>query len=98
MIENEFIIASGFGEKSQWYKNLMGCPKTTIYSGWNKINVMASRIPLSEAEKEMVIYGTRNPRAAKMVAGLIGYEHEGSERDLKELSKIVPLIRLVPTL
>lgn len=94
---NEFVIASGFGERSQWYKNLMLHPQIQIQTGWDQHCVMATRIPPVKAELEMIDYGHRNPKAASMVAGLIGYTHSGSDDDLRDLSKIVPLLKLVVT-
>ena len=91
-----YIIASGFGEHSQWYKNLMCHPDAKLECLWKTVDVRAERLNAPEAEREMVSYGKRNPRAAQMVAGLIGYAHDGSEEDLREFSKVVPLIRLTP--
>jgi len=89
-----FVVASGFGERSQWYQNLMALPEVRLQFGGRTYDVIAARISMAKAQEEMVDYGHRNPRAAKMVAGLIGYEHEGSDEDLRSLSKIVPLVSL----
>ncbi len=90
------IVASGFGERADWFLNLMAQPEASIELGWKRINVHAQRLPASDAEREMVDYGRRNPRAARLVASLIGYEHDGSDDDLRALSRIIPLVRLSP--
>ncbi|MCP5058619.1 MAG: nitroreductase family deazaflavin-dependent oxidoreductase [bacterium] len=90
------IIASGFGERADWFRNLMAQPETRIELGWKKIDIQAERLPRDEAEREMLDYGQRNPRAAKMVAKLIGYEHDGTDEDLRSLAGVLPLIRLQP--
>ncbi|MCP3986732.1 MAG: nitroreductase family deazaflavin-dependent oxidoreductase [bacterium] len=90
------IIASGFGEQADWFRNLMARPETRIELGWKKIDIRAERLPPDEAEREMVDYGQRNPRAAKIVAKLMGYEHDGSDEDLRALAGVLPLIRLQP--
>lgn len=90
------IVASGFGERADWLRNLMAQPEARIELGWKRIDVRAERLAPADAEKEMVDYGRRNPRAARLVAGLIGYEHDGSNEDLRTLAGILPLIRLVP--
>ncbi|MBW2241794.1 MAG: nitroreductase family deazaflavin-dependent oxidoreductase [Deltaproteobacteria bacterium] len=90
------VIASGFGEQADWFRNLMETPDARIELGWKKIDIRAERLPLDEAEREMVNYGQRNPRAAKLVAKLMGYEHDGSDEDLRALAEILPLIRLQP--
>ncbi len=95
--KGEYVIASGFGQRSQWYKNLVAHPEVVIQVGRRRLDVQASLIPDSEAEDEMVGYGHRHPGSAKMVAGLIGYKHEGSDEDLRALSKIVPLLMLKVT-
>jgi len=93
---NTCIIASGFGERADWFRNLMAHPEARIELGWKRIEVRAERLSLEEAEREMVDYGHRHPRAARLVATLIGYEHDGSDEDLRALAGVLPLVRLRP--
>ncbi|HIL81283.1 MAG TPA: nitroreductase family deazaflavin-dependent oxidoreductase [Myxococcales bacterium] len=93
---NTCIIASGLGERADWFRNLMAQPEARIELGWKRIDIRAERLPLDEAELEMLDYGQRNPRSAKLVAKLIGYEHDGTDEDLRSLAGVLPLIRLQP--
>lgn len=90
------IVACGFGEQTHWLRNLMAQPDARIELGWKGIDVRAERLAPADAEREMVEYGRRTPRAARLVAGLIGYEHDGSDEDLRALAGVLPLIRLAP--
>lgn len=90
------IIASGFGERADWFCNLMAQPEARIELGRKTIDIEAERLPMDEAGCEMLDYGQRNPRAARFIANLIGYEHDGTDEDLRALAKILPLVRLQP--
>jgi deazaflavin-dependent oxidoreductase (nitroreductase family) len=93
---NTCIIASGFGERADSYRNLMAHPEARIELGGKRIEVRTERLSSEEAEREMVDHGQRNPRAARLVAKLIGYEHDGSDEDLRALAGVLPLVRLRP--
>ena len=47
---NTHYVASGFGEKSQWYQNIMKTPNVTIQVGNKKFSAVAERLPVDEAE------------------------------------------------
>ncbi|MAE94235.1 MAG: nitroreductase [Deltaproteobacteria bacterium] len=89
-----YIVASGFGEGADWYKNLLATPRATIQVGRRRLAIVASPLPVEAREREMVDYGARNPAAARFVAKLLGYRHDGSEEDLRALGRVLPLLAL----
>ena len=91
---DRYIVASGFGEASDWYRNLMARPACRIEVAGRRVDVDARRLGPVDAEAEMIDYGRRNPRAVHFVAHLMGFEMEGSDADLRELAAQVPIIAL----
>lgn len=91
-----YVIASGFGEKSHWFQNLMHNPDVTIQVGRCKLAVTARRLAPAEAADEMAAYAQRHPRAARSLARLMGYQVDGSERDYRALGEQIPFITLQP--
>jgi deazaflavin-dependent oxidoreductase (nitroreductase family) len=60
---DEYVIVSGFGEKAQWYRNVIANPRVRVSVGLRR-NVPATATPLTpEAVKETVeSYAERHPR------------------------------------
>jgi deazaflavin-dependent oxidoreductase (nitroreductase family) len=97
-VSGAFIIASGFGEKSDWYQNLLKTPGAVIQVGRKRINVTASRLEPAAAEDEILDYARRHPTAIRSLSGLMGYPLEETEDGYRHLGRVLPMIRLEPTL
>jgi deazaflavin-dependent oxidoreductase (nitroreductase family) len=91
-----YVIASGFGERSQWFQNLMERPQVTIQVGRRKLAVTAERLSREAAGDEMVDYARRHAGAARNLARFMGFEVDGSEGDYRALGEEVPMLALRP--
>jgi deazaflavin-dependent oxidoreductase (nitroreductase family) len=89
-------VASGFGEKSQWFQNIMKTPNVTIQVGNQIIPVTAERLPVDEAEKIFEIYQHKHPNAIKNLSKLVGYELGDSEEDIQAFIHSIPIIAFYP--
>jgi deazaflavin-dependent oxidoreductase (nitroreductase family) len=92
-----YVIASGFGERSQWFQNLMQQPEVTIQVGRRKLAVTAERLSREEAGDEMVDYARRHAGAARNLARFMGFEVDGSEGDYRALGEEIPFFHLIRT-
>lgn len=91
-----YIVASGFGEKADWYKNVMANPELTIQVGRRFMAVRAERLPLPQATAAMLEYNRRHPAALRTLAGILGYNTDGSEADVRFLAGVIPIVALMP--
>ncbi|GGL35939.1 nitroreductase family deazaflavin-dependent oxidoreductase [Nocardia jinanensis] len=82
------VIASGFGETSQWYRNLLAEPRCRVSIG-ARYQVPASARTLDPAAAEVVLdaYRTRHPKAYRKLSGII---EEATGRGIDT----VPLVEL----
>jgi deazaflavin-dependent oxidoreductase (nitroreductase family) len=94
--QNIYYVASGFGEKSDWFRNLQKNPEVTIQVGRHQFNVQAKRLPQEEAEREFLVYARRHPTAIKNLAGMLGYQLDGSESSLRSLAQVMPVVAFRP--
>ncbi len=93
----DFFVASGFGKKSDWYLNVLKTPEVTIQVGNNLMPATALPLTPDESGKAMVNYAHRNPRAAKELMRLCGYEVDGSDADYFIMGQdVIPFIMLSP--
>lgn len=59
-----YIVPSGFGERSQWFRNLMANPRARIsVAGHGPREVTARRLSSSEVEPALADYVRRHPKA-----------------------------------
>ena len=92
-----YYVASGFGKKSDWYLNILKTQKVEIQVGSKKIQATARALTPDESGKTMVGYAQRNPRAAKQLMRLCGYEVDGSEEEYFIMGHdIIPFVSLAP--
>lgn len=91
-----WIVASGFGPTADWYRNLTATPDVTIRVGRRTIPVTAHPLTGDEGADAMVRYAAAHPRTARRLAGFMGFEVDGSERDYRALGRAIPFVRFVP--
>ena len=91
-----YIVASGFGEKSDWYQNILVHPELTIQVGRERIRACAERLPLAQAAEVLLDYNRRYPATLRALAGILGYRTDGSEADVRYLANVIPIVALTP--
>jgi deazaflavin-dependent oxidoreductase (nitroreductase family) len=93
---NTYYVASGFGEKSQWYQNLMKTPEVTIQVGNKHFPVTAEHLPVNEAERIFGIYQEKHPNAIKNLSRLVGYKLGDSSEEIRTFMHAIPIIAFHP--
>jgi deazaflavin-dependent oxidoreductase (nitroreductase family) len=59
-----FIVASGFGTKAQWFRNIAANPKARVYVGSHRPEPATARILNQDAaDRALAQYRTKRPRA-----------------------------------
>lgn len=89
-------VASGFGPRSQWYRNLLATPEATIEIGSRSRAVRARPLSPDEAAAAMVSYAQAHPRTAPRLARFMGFAVDGTDEDYRALGREVPMIGLEP--
>ena len=87
-----FYAASGWGEKSDWYKNVMKNPHVTIQSGRVNQPAVAERLSVEKAGEELVQYAHKHPMAWRELASFMGYRLDGSDADVRAVGQTLPII------
>ena len=87
-----YYSSSGFGEKSQWFKNIIHTPDVKIQVGRKKMDALAKRLSYPEAKDVLGEYAEKHPRALRELSRLVGSSYDGSEESLANLAKIMPII------
>lgn len=61
---DSYVVASGFGERAQWFRNLMADPRVRVsVAGHRPHAATARRLATAEADAALAQYVRRHPRA-----------------------------------
>lgn len=93
-VTDSYIICSGFGEKAQWYQNLLANPAITIHVGRRQMAVHAEPLPKAMGGNEFVDYARRNPTAARNLSKFMGLIVDGSEESYRNAGEQLPFVAL----
>ncbi|MDP4014762.1 MAG: nitroreductase family deazaflavin-dependent oxidoreductase [Candidatus Nanopelagicales bacterium] len=91
-----YVICSGWGEKSQWFQNLMAHPDITIQVRNRQSAVHATRFSPEQGADEMAAYARLHPRAATKLARFMKFEVDGSQDSYRAMGRELPFIVLEP--
>ena len=90
-------IASGWGIKSQWYRNVRKNPRVQYTLGFQQRVGRVEQLPIERAERELRDYGSRHPTAIRTLTKfLIGEKFEGGPSQYRHLAYQVPVLQLAP--
>ncbi|MFJ9538368.1 nitroreductase family deazaflavin-dependent oxidoreductase [Streptomyces sp. NPDC101225] len=89
-----WIVASGFGPKSDWYQNLRHRPEAAVQFGRRRFTVTAHFLTPGEGADIMAAYAKKHPRAARRLCSLMGFPVDGSEAGYRGVGEATPFVRL----
>ncbi|MBT3188846.1 MAG: nitroreductase family deazaflavin-dependent oxidoreductase [Anaerolineae bacterium] len=92
--DENYYIASGFGTKSQWFKNLDHSPQVKFQVKNKRYKTEAKRLSVEGATEILHHYAEAHPRALEQLAKLMGFEYEGSEENIAEMAELLPIFAL----
>lgn len=90
----KYFVASGFGEKSQWYKNICANNEVFITARGQEYRATATVVDSEKAKAILLKYADKHPGSIKAVAKLSGFKMDGTTLDIIEFSDIVRIIEL----
>ncbi|HLU09960.1 MAG TPA: nitroreductase family deazaflavin-dependent oxidoreductase [Oceanobacillus sp.] len=80
-------IVAGYGEQTQWYKNLKAHPETTIQIGRHKMPVVAEFVAPEESEDIMSRYVNRHQKLTGELFSMVGYTWDGTEQGARQIAR-----------
>ena len=88
-----YVVASGFGTRAQWFRNVLHDPHVRVATGWGGPHpAVATPMEPEAAARSLQKYASRHPRAWRRLRPVFE-ETLGATIDTKGTS--LPLVRLV---
>jgi len=95
LINDRYYIASGWGEKSNWYQNIINNPNVKFQVKNRKYDAYATRVDKEETTDVLFDYATRNPGVFSMLSRrIIGQRLEPTKVDCMLMADYVPVVVL----
>lgn len=88
-----WTAASGFGTKSDWYRNVLARPEVSIRTAGNDHAVRAVPLEPDECAELMTRYAHTHTRAVRSLVKIMGYRVDGSDEDWAEVGRRTPFVR-----
>jgi len=93
-----YVVTSGWGEKSDWFQNVLKTPHVVIHVGRQRLEVRAERLSVDEAERWLLNYAQRHPRTFRELAKFMtGESLRGTREDCRRVAESVPVVAFRPT-
>jgi deazaflavin-dependent oxidoreductase (nitroreductase family) len=89
-----WTVASGFGPKAAWYRNLRHTPAALVEFSGRRFAVTAHFLPAGEGAELMARYAPQHPRLARRLCAFMGFEVDGSTESFRAAGARIPFVRL----
>ena len=97
-----YLIASGYGERSQWFRNILEDPRVCFQVGWRRYRGLARPLPAAESGRWLADYA-RHPRATASLLRVLGHDVDGVDGSDAAVERVgadrehgIPIIALWP--
>jgi deazaflavin-dependent oxidoreductase (nitroreductase family) len=92
-----YYVASGYGAKSNWYRNLQAQPTATVQVGGRRFEAAVDLLDPTSSGQMMVDYAATHPKLAQRLMSLIGFETDGSEDSYRTIGEEhIPFVAFRP--
>jgi deazaflavin-dependent oxidoreductase (nitroreductase family) len=88
-----YVVASGWGPRADWYRNVMHTPRVLLDTASGRHEALARQLGAAEAAEALTIYAQQHPRAFRQLSRLmVGEPLPASADGCRQLARQVPLV------
>ncbi len=92
----ESFVVSAWGRSADWYRNIKETQPVKVQTGSHRYVPVLRFLTPEEGYVELTDYEMRHPRAARVLLGLVGLAHDGSEEGRRKLASLLPVVSFRP--
>lgn len=94
---DRYIIASGWGEKSDWLLNIIKTPQVSIKVGRRNFPAIAQRLSVEAAQAALYQYAQSHPVAfGQLSKFMLGKQLPADQQSCREVAEAIPFVELTP--
>lgn len=87
-----FFVASGFGRRSHWFRNILAHPEVTIQVGRRRYRAVAEVLAPEQGAEALQAYAQQHPLASRGLARVLGLPVPRDEADFRRLAQVMPIV------
>ncbi len=91
-----YYVVSGFGKRSDWFKNIQVHPDVTIQVGRRRIPVHARILSPEEGAQVLMEFASRHPLEVAIIARLLGLAAPQSKASYLSFVQAYPVVMFLP--
>jgi deazaflavin-dependent oxidoreductase (nitroreductase family) len=91
-----FVVAAGFGPKSDWYQNLRARPQALVQCGRRRWTMRAEFLPPERAGEELLDYGRRHPLALRELIRMMGFTAGDTPEEIRGVGRMLHMVAFSP--
>jgi deazaflavin-dependent oxidoreductase (nitroreductase family) len=91
-----YLVMTGWGGRSDWYRNALAEPEVVLWVGSMKMPARANKLTLKENVAEIKRILTLDPFAERMLSELENLPYDGSEDWYRKVADHNPSMRIIP--
>lgn len=92
-----YTVASGWGEKSDWFQNIMKNPEVMISTHKGDLKVRATHLTAQDGAAMLHNYAKKHPAAFRALTRMmLGNQSADGQIDVNAIAQILPVISFVP--
>ena len=97
-LTDSYVVASGWGEPSNWLRNIRKTPQVTLTVGSRRLEALAVRLSPADAEQEFRDYARRHPRAFRALSSaILAQPSPDPDQNCRSLAQSIPVVVLQAT-
>lgn len=96
-LTQESVVVSGWGERADWYRNLAAHPAVEVRTGHDRYVPVQRFLSPEETAEEFKDYARRYPRYARVFAGQLRVDLDGSDAAYRAVADRVRMVALRPS-
>ena len=90
-----YTIASGWGTRSDWFRNIQKTPEVRITTARGEMPAIARWLPPEQGAAELADYAQRHPQAFRILTRtLLGDEVTLQRAEMADIAEKLPVVRL----
>ncbi len=94
--EDVFMVIAAWGERSDWFQNVMRSPNVMVQVGLHSWPASAERLNVEETRRALHSYARAHATAFRSLSKVLGFESQDNESSVDKMANELPMIALRP--
>lgn len=91
-----YYAVAAYGSKAHWLQNIRKNGQVQAQTGTRKFSATAAELNQADGFRMLSQYAEKHPRLFKELMKLVGYQIEGTPKEIEALAQLMPVVIFTP--